>query len=261
MKNMVQYYISNGTPLKKGLLTITEKQKEIGKLLFKIAVAAAVFVAVLCNYDTLAHLDIRALAESAPSPIAATLSVLGVYVLKGLVFVIPASLFYISVGMAFPPFTAVVLNLAGILLEVIVSYLFGLFLGGEYIQKYLSGKKGGEKILEMQKKRSGAASVFVMRLLPVFPIDFVSLFLGGSKYPFGRYLLLSVLGVAPRVILFTLLGDTIYDYIPMKLIITLILIAVPIAALAIAIRVLVNGRRKKNAQRTVFHKEEPSKGE
>lgn len=228
------------------MFIITEKKKEILKAALKIAVALAVFIAVLCNYDTLTHLDMRTLAAAAPSLLAAVLTVLGVYVLKGLVFVIPASLFYISVGMAFEPLTAVAVNLAGILLEVTVSYVFGRFLGGAYITKLLQSKKGGQRILEMQNKRSGAASVFVMRLLPVFPIDFVSLFLGGSKYPFVKYLLLSVAGIAPRVILFTLLGDTIYDYLPMRLIITLIVIAVPMAAIAVLIRMLY--RRKKSAK-------------
>lgn len=228
------------------MFIITEKKKEILQAALKIAVALAVFIAVLCNYDTLTHLDMRTLAAAAPSLLAAVLTVLGVYVLKGLVFVIPASLFYISVGMAFEPLTAVAVNLAGILLEVTVSYVFGRFLGGAYITKLLQSKKGGQRILEMQNKRSGAASVFVMRLLPVFPIDFVSLFLGGSKYPFVKYLLLSVAGIAPRVILFTLLGDTIYDYIPMRLIITLIVIAVPVAAIAVLIRMLY--RRKKSAK-------------
>lgn len=228
------------------MFIITEKKKEVLQAALKIAVALAVFIAVLCNYDTLTHLDMRTLAAAAPSLLAAVLTVLGVYVLKGLVFVIPASLFYISVGMAFEPLTAVAVNLAGILLEVSVSYVFGRFLGGAYITKLLQSKKGGQRILEIQNKRSGAASVFVMRLLPVFPIDFVSLFLGGSKYPFVKYLLLSVAGIAPRVILFTLLGDTLYDYIPMKLIITLIVIAVPVAAIAVLIRMLY--RRKKSAK-------------
>lgn len=228
------------------MFIITEKKKEILRAALKIAVALAVFIAVLCNYDTLTHLDMRTLAAAAPSLLAAVLTVLGVYVLKGLVFVIPASLFYISVGMAFEPLTAVAVNLAGILLEVTVSYVFGRFLGGAYITKLLQSKKGGQRILEIQNQRSGAASVFVMRLLPVFPIDFVSLFLGGSKYPFVKYLLLSVAGIAPRVILFTLLGDTIYDYIPMRLIITLIVIAVPVAAIAVLIRMLY--RRNKSAK-------------
>ena len=232
-----------------------EKQKEIAKLCLKIAVCAAVFVAVLLNYQTLTNLDVRTLVQNAASFTAAVCTVLGIYILKGLVFVIPASLFYISVGMAFSPLTAVAVNLGGILLEVIVSYLFGLFLGGEYIQRFLSRKKGGQKILELQNKRAGAASVIVIRLLPVFPIDFVSLFLGGSRYPFWRYLLLSVLGIAPRVVLFTLLGDTIYDYIPMQLIVTLILIAVPAAVVGLLMAALVrrNRRRKAQAEEETYH--------
>lgn len=222
-----------------------QQKKEILKLVFKLTVALTVFVAVLCNYHALADLDVRALVENAVSPTAAVCTILGVYILKGLVFVIPASLFYVSVGMAMPPLTAVLCNLGGIASEIVASYLFGLFLGGEYIGKLLQKKAGGQKILEMQKKRSGAASVFLMRLLPVFPIDFVSLFLGGSKYPFFRYLLLSFAGLAPRVILFTLLGDTLYDYIPMQLILTAILILVPTAAVAAPIIAFCKRQKKR----------------
>lgn len=224
-------------------------------MIFKIAVAAAVFMAVLLNYRTLTELDIRALAQSAASPAAAICTVLGVYILKGLVFVIPASLFYVSVGMVFEPLTAVAVNLAGILLEVLVSYIFGWFLGGDYIRNFLKKKKGGQKILEIQEKRSGAASVFLMRLLPVFPIDFVSLFLGGSKYPFWRYIVLSLSGIAPRVVLFTILGDTIYDYIPMRLILTLILIIVPVAAVGILIAAILKHRKGNKTPTASVEKE------
>lgn len=223
------------------------KHKEIWKLTLKIAAFVAIFVTVLLNYDALAHLDVRTLAENAASPATAVITILGIYVIKGLALVLPASLFYISVGMAFSPLPAILVNLGGILLELTVSYLFGLFLGGEYIQKLLERKKGGQKILEMQGNRAGAVSVFFMRLLPVFPIDFVSLFLGGSKYSFWRYILLSFAGIAPRVILFTILGDTIYDYIPMHLIITLILIAVPVAGAALLISALKKRKQHANS--------------
>ncbi len=209
----------------------------------KIAVAAAVFITVLLFYDELTHLDVRALTAAASSVFAAALLVLGVYILKGLVFIIPAALLYIPVGMAFPSGTAVAINLAGVALEVVVSYLFGRFLGGEKIRALLQRKKGGQKILKWQEERSGSASVFVMRLLPVFPIDFVSLFLGASHFPFWRYAVLSVLGIAPRVILFTLLGDAAYDYIPTNLILIAILIAAPAAAIGILIKTVLERRK------------------
>ena len=55
------------------MFIITEKKKEILKAALKIAVALAVFIAVLCNYDTLTHLDMRTLAAAAPSLLAAVL--------------------------------------------------------------------------------------------------------------------------------------------------------------------------------------------
>lgn len=56
----------------------------------------------------------------------------------------------------------------------------------------------------------------------------------------------SFLGLAPRVILFTILGDKIYDYIPMKLIMTICLFAIPVAVIAIIIKAAVDKKRKKN---------------
>lgn len=219
-------------------------RNELFKLLFKIAATLVLFILVLLNFDKLKNLDVRALVDAAPSFSAAVFTVLGVYALKGLVFVIPASLIYLSVGMAFSPLAAVLINLGGILTELVVSYLFGLFLGGDYIQKFLENKKGGKKILEMQnaKKNTG---IFLMRFIPAFPIDFVSLFLGGAKTPFLPYLLFSFLGIAPRVILFTLLGDKIYDLIPMRLIILCILIVVPILLLVSIIKYIQVQKKKK----------------
>lgn len=217
------------------------------KLAAKIAAVAIVFTVIVIYYDELRNLDVRALVQAAPSLAVAVLAVLGVYLLKGLVFIIPASIFYLSVGMAFEPGAAVAINLAGILIEITASYLFGLFLGGDAIQKKLAQNKGGRRILELQDNKKNA-SVFILRLLPIFPIDFVSLFLGGSKYNFLKYLLFSFLGIAPRVILFTLLGDKAYDYIPMNLMILLILAALIGAAVAAVIQAL---RHKKAALETV----------
>ena len=97
------------------------------KLFLKIAAVAVVFTVIVVYYDELRNLDVRALVQAAPSLAVAVLAVLGVYLLKGLVFVIPASIFYLSVGMAFEPAAALFINLGGILIEITASYLFGLF--------------------------------------------------------------------------------------------------------------------------------------
>ena len=221
-------------------------KKEILPLLLRMGVLAVIFIAVALNYDRLVNLDVRALVAAAPGEALAVAVAVGIFGLKGLTFVIPAMLVYVSVGMAFDTVTAIIISLAGIALEVAVTYWLGRALGGEYVTKLLKKVKGGDKILGM-KNTSGFSTVFVVRLIAL-PIDFSSLFFGSMKTPFFRYVLFSVLGIAPRVVAFTLLGDSVYEHIPMPLIIKAVLILVPVAAVAFIIRWLV--ARKKKAAKT-----------
>ncbi len=221
-------------------------KKELLPLGLRLGVLCAIFTAVAINYDKLVNLDVRALVDAAPGEAAAVAVGIAIFALKGLTFVIPAMLIYVSVGMAFDVGTALFISLCGIAVEVAVTYWLGRALGGEYVRKMLLKAKGGDKILNM--KDSGKfSSLFVIRLLPVFPIDFASLFLGSIKLPFVRYLIISVLGIAPRVVLFTLLGDGIYEIFPMDLLLKAVLIIIPVAAVALVIRWIVKKRSKRNA--------------
>lgn len=214
---------------------MSEKTKSTLKALIRVAVAMIIFVLAVINYDKLKNIDVRALVEGSSSVLIAVLTIWGVYFTKSILFIIPASLIYISTGMAFPPVTASLISLAGIIIEVTVTYLLGLFLGGEYVNKQLEKTKAGKKILDMKLNDSFLA-LLPIRALPVFPIDFVSLFWGASKCGFFRYFFASVIGIMPRVVLFTILGDGIYDYIPIHLIIKIIIFSIPVGAAIYLIR-------------------------
>ena len=238
---MVKYFSINNS----GEI-LRESKKDLVKLILKIAFILAILAAVIINYNRLVNIDIRALVASSSSETAAAAAITGIYALKGMVFVIPASLVYISVGMAFSPVKACIINMIGIAVEITVSYLFGLFVGGDYVENLLKKNKGGRKILEL-KEQNKQSSVILIRFLPVFPIDFTSLFFGSVKMNFPKYFLFSLLGLAPRVILFTLLGDRVYDLIPMPLLLKIIIAAIPVAAIAITIKWLLS--RKKQSGR------------
>lgn len=214
---------------------MSEKTKSTLKALLRVAVAMIIFVLAVINYDKLKNIDVRALVEGSSSVLIAVLTIWGVYLTKSILFIIPASLIYISTGMAFPPVSASLISLVGIIIEVTVTYLLGLFLGGEYVNKQLEKTKAGKKILDMKLNDSFLA-LLPIRALPVFPIDFVSLFWGASKCGFSRYFFASVIGIMPRVVLFTILGDGIYDYIPIHLIIKIIIFSIPVGAAIYLIR-------------------------
>ena len=106
---------------------MSEKTKSTVKVLIRVAVAMIIFVIAVINYDRLKNIDVRALVEASSSTIIAVITIWGVYLTKSILFIIPASLIYISTGMAFPPLTASLISLVGIIIEVTVTYFLGLF--------------------------------------------------------------------------------------------------------------------------------------
>lgn len=218
-------------------------KKETVKNIIKIAVAAAIFVTAIVNYDFLSNLDIRTLIAGASSIFIAELIILGVYAVKAVMMVVPASLIYISVGMAFDPKRAVIVNLLGIALEVTVTYFLGKFLGKDAVEKKIRNTKAGEKFFTMLDKNRNAA-IFLMRFIPAFPIDFSSLFMGAFDFKFFPYLIFSVLGIAPRVIAFTVIGEGIYELIPMKYIVLAVICAIPVVTAVLLIKKFVVKKKK-----------------
>ena len=210
------------------------KKEKILNIL-KIVLAAAIFLTAVLNYNRLSNIDVRLLIAGASSLLVAELLILGVYVVKAILLVLPASVIYISVGVAMDWKRAVVINMLGICIEVTVTYFLGKFLGKSTVEKKLRGTKMGDKMLNMQDKNKNLA-ILGIRFVPAFPIDFSSLFMGAFDFKFLPYFFFSVLGIAPRVIAFTILGDKIYDLIPMKYIVLVAIIAIPVVAVVTIVK-------------------------
>lgn len=224
---------------------MSKKTKSTLMVLLRVAVAMTIFVLAVRYYDELKNIDVRAIVEGSSSVAFAVATIWGIYLVKAVLFIIPASLIYISIGMAFSPVTACLISLVGIILEVTATYFLGRFLGGDYVEKLLKKSKGGQKILEM-KLNDNFPALLGIRALPVFPIDFVSLFWGASKCRFPRYFIASVVGIMPRVVLFTILGDGIYDYIPIHLIIKIVICAIPVACVVYLVRHFIKIKKENN---------------
>jgi uncharacterized membrane protein YdjX (TVP38/TMEM64 family) len=126
--------MSNGGKLSK---------KEILLILLRCAVGLTLFVIAIVYFDELSSLDVKQLLSVTDSLPLMSAIVLAVYFVKALVFVVPASLVYVAVGAVLPPVLAVAVNLAGIFLEVTVTYFLGRFLGKEAVYRLLSRSAAG----------------------------------------------------------------------------------------------------------------------
>lgn len=206
------------------------KKRDIFMIIFKCIVALSLFTVAIVYYDELSTIDVKALADVTDKLAILIALVFGVYIVKALVFVVPASVVYVAVGAIMDPLLAVLVNLIGIFIEVSVTYFLGRFLGKDAVHAMLSKKEIGRKLLE--KDIQSKTSVLVaIRAVPAFPIDFVSLFYGASGCKYLKYAILSTVGIAWRVILFTLLGDAIFSWIPMDAIILIAICLIPVGVI------------------------------
>lgn len=218
--------------------------KTVIGLTARIAVSFVIIAVIFWKYDELKNIDVRAIVDASGNFAIAVISILGVYLLKSLTFVVPASIVYIAVGMAFDWWVALLINAVGIALEVTATYFFGKVMGGKKVVEKVESTKYGEKLLKMQSKNKVSA-LLAIRFLPVFPIDIVSLLLGAMRTPFGQYTAVSLGGILPRVFLFTILGDGLYKYIPMQKLVIVAVILVPVALVAWVIRYAIKSTKNK----------------
>ncbi len=209
--------------------------------ILKILFAAALLCVIVLNYETLSNLDIRGLIASADSIALAVTVILGVYFVKSMVFVVPASLIYLAVGMAFDTWQAFAINTAGIMIEITCTYFLGRFLGKDAVTKKLSSNKAGEKLLNMKSKNKNLM-IFTVRFTGI-PIDFSSLFFGAFDFKFLPYFFMSLLGILPRVFLLTAVGDSFYELIPMKYLIIAVIVAIPVATAAFFLKKVIDKRK------------------
>ena len=226
----------------------------------RIVVSVVIIAIIIWKFEEFQNIDVRGIVSASGSLGIAIASILGIYLLKAIVFVVPASLVYIAVGLALPTFIAIPVNIAGILLEVCVTYLLGMMLGGNIVTNKLKKVKYGDKILALHEKNKLSA-IFAIRDLPVFPIDIVSLFLGAVKMKFVPYLLISLAGILPRVILFTILGDGLYDYIPMQKLMVIAAVLVPVALIVWIIRYALKSKKSEEIAENPPEEEDENKEE
>ncbi|MBR1811923.1 MAG: TVP38/TMEM64 family protein [Clostridia bacterium] len=219
-------------------------KRELAGIFIRCGIAMIIFILAILNYDRLSTIDVAKLASVSDNNGIQSAIVLLVYALKSVVFVIPASLVYVAVGGMFSHAWAITLNLTGILIELTLTYFLGKLLGRKTVVTILSKSEKGKKLL---KKELGTKPglIFGIRAVPAFPIDFVSLLYGVSGCGFLKYLLFSFLGVSWRVILFTILGNDIFKFIPMDKIILIVICLIPVGVIAYLLKKFVLDKKRE----------------
>lgn len=138
---------------------------------------------------------------------------------------IPLSFLCVISGMVFPLRYALLVNTVFILFFFTVKYVEGMWIGGGWAGMILSIKK--MKFIRDWIHFNGNGNPYVLpvtRLLPVIPLGMVSKYYGSMKYDYVYYSILSLLGFAPRLYIYTKLGAAITNPFSVQFLTLLIII-------------------------------------
>ena len=166
--------------------------------------------------------------------------ILLMFALKSISIVFPLMVLYLAVGMVFPPVTAILVNLAGIVVMVTVPYCIGHFSGSALTDRLKQKYPKFEVILKRHHSDYFFIS-YILRAVSFLPGDAVSMYLGSLRIPYKKYFPASVLGMLPGLILVTLIGGSITD--PLS---PMFFISLSIQILVIAVSLIIYSRFKKN---------------
>ena len=167
----------------------------LGTLLLLCAAAAA------WKWTPLAELiDIHRLSQWAAalrdSP-AKYFYLLGAYIV-GSILLVPITAMILVTAIIFGPFAGSLYALIGSLAGAAVNYAIGAMLGRDFVRK-IAGRKWQR--LETKIAETSIVAVTALRLLPIAPFTVVNVVCGAFKVPWRDYLLGSILGLTPGILI------------------------------------------------------------
>ena len=131
------------------------------------------------------------------------------YCIKSVFPVISTSVLCLITGMVLPVYIALPLNIAGISMNFSINYFLGRRFGGGNAQKLIYKSKRVRSMMESNGK-GNPWLLIAFRVFPNFPINSVSQIYGQMRFKYVYFILLSLLGYAPKLISYTFIGRNVY---------------------------------------------------
>ncbi|HEX6175333.1 MAG TPA: VTT domain-containing protein [Candidatus Binatia bacterium] len=123
--------------------------------------------------------------------------ILGAYLI-GSIISLPITILILATALVFGPINGIVYSFIGCMIGAAATYAMGYFLGSDFIRKLLGARW---KTLERKINQTGILAVAAVRAIPIAPFTVVNIVSGAFQVPVRDYLIGSLLGLAPGIIL------------------------------------------------------------
>lgn len=165
---------------------------------------------------------------------------------------IPMGFLCVISGIVFPLPQAIVINVVFSFFFFAVKYIEGKFIGGGWTGMILGIKQLHFIRDWIQFKGTGNPYIlFVSRLVPSIPLGMVSKYYGSMHYDFIYYTTLSLLGLAPRIYIYTRIGSAIYNPFSVQFLV-LLMVIVAFTGISIIVFNVFYGIKSKQMNQTLL---------
>ncbi len=169
-------------------------------LFFLITIAAFLGIGLPSTVSSTAD-GVTWTQDLAGTPFGA-LALIGVFMVFGTVGV-PIALLGTTTGVVAGPFLGFFVSMAGVTLIISFDFILG-YRFGPRMKRWLAN----EHVDEVRAKfNSGIRGVVALRLVPMIPFMIINLLAGVTKLRFDTYMLGSIVGMMPKIILYSFFGS------------------------------------------------------
>lgn len=181
------------------------------------------------------------------SPLAAALILISIYLLKTVIIVIPLNALYVTASVLFPMQWAVLVSLMGLTAECSIGFAIGRYGHNGQIRARIEHYRFTRWLLELAEKQP-MISCFIFRFMPP-PADLSNMFFGATRLSYSRFILSSLAGFLPKLLVVIYAGEAALDAKPGPFIgMTALLLALELSPLAIAWLVTRHKERRGASQ-------------
>ena len=146
------------------------------------------------------------LSYTPESPLLAAVIMMGFFALKSLTVVFYSGLLYLANGSLFPLPAAILLNVLGTMVMVLIPYCTAHSFGSEYAASLLK-KHPKLKTMEALRRGNDLAFAVLLRSVNIVNFDIGSMYMGAVGLRLPLVLLGSALGKAADIVLFPIIGE------------------------------------------------------
>lgn len=217
---------------KKTQNSIEEKRMNYIKIAVIIAIAVASFFVI--RNITLEEIKAWVLGHGAW---AAVIYVATFVILP--IFFFPVPVIVLAGGTIFGLFKGSLYTMIGVLINTPIMYFIGRFLLKDFVHKFVNNHMSAKlrSALESTNQKVLSLVLFIIRLSPIFSYNLVNYISGVTEINFLPYILTTIAGVLPGVIVFINIGENVLKvgskefFISLSFLLLLVLISAIISKL------------------------------